>query len=63
MRVCCQSGVLYLLGVLPGPVDVVAPGNDDGKLPIDQQSVFNVQRREQRLSEICELLILSNGSF
>lgn len=30
--------VLYLLSVLPGPVDVVAPGNDDGKLVTDTQS-------------------------
>lgn len=32
--------VLYLLGILPGPVDVVAPGDDDWKLPTDQQSTI-----------------------
>lgn len=30
--------VLYLLSELPGPVDVVAPGDDDGKLEKDQQN-------------------------
>lgn len=30
--------MLYLLRVLSGPVDVVAPGNDDGKLVTDTQS-------------------------
>lgn len=29
---------LYLLRVLPGPVDVVTPGDDDGKLVIDKQN-------------------------
>lgn len=32
--------VLYLLSELPGPVDVVAPGDDDWKLPTDQQSTI-----------------------
>lgn len=30
--------ILDLLRVLPGPVDVVAPGNDDGKLVTEQYS-------------------------
>lgn len=30
--------VRYLLSVLPGPIDVVAPCNDDGKLVTDTQS-------------------------
>lgn len=33
-----RGRVLYLLGVLPGPVDVVAPGDDDGELATDAQS-------------------------
>ncbi len=36
--------MLYLLSVLPGPVDVVAPGDDDGKLVIEHRAVFNIQR-------------------
>lgn len=28
----------YLLSELPGPVDVVAPGDDDGKLEKDKQN-------------------------
>lgn len=30
--------MLYLLSELSGPVDVVAPGDDDGKLVINTQS-------------------------
>lgn len=31
-----------LLGVLPGPVDVVAPGDNDWKLETDQHKKINV---------------------
>lgn len=39
----------YLLSVLPGPVDVVAPGNDDGKLPTDRSVSTQRSQRVEML--------------
>lgn len=54
IKILKEVWVLYLLSVLPGPVDVVAPGNDDRKLVTDtQSSISHTKNCEEQNLDNC----------
>lgn len=44
--------IQYLLSVLPGPVDVVAPGYNNWKLQMDQQLLSKVKHNSEQEEQL-----------